>query len=150
MSSPLLERDAPLSALLAALADAEAGRGSIALVSGEAGIGKTSLVRAFAGEMGSRARLLQAACDDLATPRTLGPLHDAAAGTAGPLAAALAGDGPVDGVFAAVLDELDEASPTVLIVEDAQRPSWPASAFAPSAPPSRAARGRPPAPTRPA
>jgi DNA-binding CsgD family transcriptional regulator/tetratricopeptide (TPR) repeat protein len=114
-----LERDAPLGALLGALADAEAGRGSTALVSGEAGIGKTSLVRALAGRLGGRVRLLQAACDDLVTPRTLGPLHDAAAGTNGPLASALADDGPVDGVFAAVLEELGVASPTVLIVEDA-------------------------------
>jgi predicted ATPase len=119
MVPPLLERDAPLGALLGALADAEAGRGSTALVSGEAGIGKTSLVRAFAAEVGGRARLLQAACDDLVTPRTLGPLHDAAAGTNGPLALALADDGPVDGVFAAVLEELGVSSPTVLIVEDA-------------------------------
>ena len=88
-------------ALLGALGDAEAGRGSTALVSGEAGIGKTTLVRAFAGRVGGRARLLQAACDDLVTPRTLGPLHDAAAGTDGPLATALADDGPVDSVFAA-------------------------------------------------
>src|SRR6478736_4386694 len=64
------------------------------------------------------ARLLQAACDDLVTPRTLGPLHDAAAGTDGPLATALSEDGPVDGVFAAVLEELGEPRPTVLIVED--------------------------------
>ncbi|MDA0161829.1 AAA family ATPase [Solirubrobacter ginsenosidimutans] len=116
MPSRLLERDAPLSALLAALAEAETGRGSTALVSGEAGIGKTSLVREFAGRVGSRARLLQAACDDLVTPRTLGPLHDAAAGTDGPLAAALAQEGQV---FTALLDELGESPPTVLIVEDA-------------------------------
>ena len=116
MPSRLLERDAPLSALLAALAEAEIGRGSTALVSGEAGIGKTSLVRAFAGRVGTRARLLQTACDDLVTPRTLGPLHDAAAGTHGPLAAALAEEGPV---FTALLDELGESTPTVLIVDDA-------------------------------
>ena len=94
MPARLLERDAPLAALLTALAEAESGRGSIALVSGEAGIGKTSLVREFALRVEARARLLQAACDDLVTPRTLGPLHDAAAGTDGPLATALAAEGP--------------------------------------------------------
>ena len=62
--------------------------------------------------------MLVAACDDLVASRTLGPLHDAAAGTDGPLAAALAEDGPVDGVFAALLEELGEARPTVLVVED--------------------------------
>src|SRR5215218_763643 len=116
MPPRLLERDAPLGALLQALADAEAGRGSTALVSGEAGIGKTSLVREFAGRVRARARLLQATCDDLVTPRTLGPLHDAVAGTEGPLATALADERPV---FTALLDELGERAPTVLIVEDA-------------------------------
>lgn len=116
MAPRLLERDAPLGALLGALEAAASGRGSTALVTGEAGIGKTTLVRAFAAEVGARARLLQAACDDLATPRTLGPLHDAAVGTRGPLAVALADEGDV---LTAVLDELEESAPTVLIIEDA-------------------------------
>jgi DNA-binding CsgD family transcriptional regulator/tetratricopeptide (TPR) repeat protein len=116
MPSRLLERDAPLAALLSALDEAEGGRGSIALVSGEAGIGKTSLVREFATRAEARARLLQAACDDLVTPRTLGPLQDAAAGTDGPLASALEAE---DQVFTALLEELEASAPTVLIVEDA-------------------------------
>src|SRR4051794_21933521 len=116
MSSRLLERDAPLAALLSALDEAEGGHGSIALVSGEAGIGKTSLVREFAIRAEARARILQAACDDLVTPRTLGPLHDAAAGTDGPLIAALDAE---EQVFAALLEELEASAPTVLIVEDA-------------------------------
>src|SRR5690606_27348657 len=99
----LLERDAPLAALLGALDAAAAGRGSTVLVSGEAGIGKTSLVRAFAAAAGERARVLQASCDDLATPRTLGPLHDAL----GPLD---------DDVLTAVLDRLVEVEPTVLVI----------------------------------
>ena len=50
----LLERDAALAQLDAALAEAAEGRGAVALVSGEAGIGKSSLVRAFtAGVRGS-------------------------------------------------------------------------------------------------
>src|SRR3954462_7913181 len=102
MPDRLLERDAPLAALLTALDEAEGGRGSIALVSREAGIGKTSLVREFATRAEARARLLQAACDDLVTPRTLGPLHDAAAGTGGPLAAAL---DPEEAIFTARLGE---------------------------------------------
>ncbi|HEU4842158.1 MAG TPA: AAA family ATPase, partial [Ilumatobacteraceae bacterium] len=69
MAPRLLEREAPLGALIGALEDAEAGRGSTALVMGEAGIGKTSLVRAFAEVAAPRARLLSAACDDLVTPR---------------------------------------------------------------------------------
>jgi DNA-binding CsgD family transcriptional regulator/tetratricopeptide (TPR) repeat protein len=116
MAPRLLEREAPLGALLDALAAAEQGNGSTALVIGEPGIGKTSLVRAFAARAATRARLLSAACDDLVTPRTLGPLHDAAAGTDGPLARALSADGQV---FTAVMEELAEQRPTVLLIEDA-------------------------------
>src|SRR4051794_41667327 len=94
MPPRLLERDAPLAALLTALDEAEGGRGSIALVSGEAGIGKTSLVREFATRAEARARLLQAACADLVTARTLRPPHDAPAGAARPPATALGQGGP--------------------------------------------------------
>src|SRR5262249_2939710 len=93
--------------------------GSTALVCGEAGIGKTTLVRAFVDQAGERARLLTAACDDLVTPRTLGPLYDAASETSGPLARALTGDAPAGGVFTALMEELARESPTVLVVEDA-------------------------------
>ena len=98
--------------------EAAQGRGSTALIAGEAGIGKTSLVRALVERLGAEARVLMAACDDLVASRTLGPLHDAAVGSGGPLAAALADEGPVDRVFAALLEELAEERPTVLVVED--------------------------------
>src|SRR5437868_3631083 len=42
----ILERDAELAALAAAIAAAEAGHGTLALVEGPAGIGKTALLRA--------------------------------------------------------------------------------------------------------
>jgi ABC-type transport system involved in cytochrome c biogenesis ATPase subunit len=42
----ILERDAELAALAAAVAAAEAGHGSLVLVEGPAGIGKTTLLRA--------------------------------------------------------------------------------------------------------
>jgi DNA-binding CsgD family transcriptional regulator/tetratricopeptide (TPR) repeat protein len=118
MAEALLERDAQLGILAAAVVEAAEGRGSTALIAGEAGIGKTSLVRAMADRVQDEARVLMAACDDLVASRTLGPLHDAAAGTSGPLAAALSDDGPVDRVFAALLEELAEERPTVLVVED--------------------------------
>jgi ATP/maltotriose-dependent transcriptional regulator MalT len=117
MGERLLERDAPLSVLASAVADAAGGQGSTVLVSGEAGIGKTSLVRAFA-ETAGNARLLLGSCDDLMASRTLGPLRDAAIGTDGPLAAALADGGSIDGVFAAVLEELADPRPSVLVIED--------------------------------
>ena len=113
----LLERDGELEVLEGALDRAARGAGSVALVSGEAGIGKTSLVRAFLRAAAHRATVLHGACDDLLTPRTLGPLRDAARTRGGPLAAALA-DGDRDAVLAAVLTELGGSRPTVLVLED--------------------------------
>src|SRR5512132_1416307 len=118
MAEVLLERDAQLEVLVEAVADGGRGHGSTALIAGEAGIGKTSLVRALARRVRGEARVLMAACDDLVASRTLGPLRDAAVGGDGPLAAALAEEGPVDRVFAALLEELAEERPTVLVVED--------------------------------
>ncbi len=118
MRGRLLERGRTLEVLERAVGDAAAGRGSVALVTGEPGIGKTTLVRAFAADVGVRARVLLSACDDLMAPRTLGPLRDAAAGSQGPLAAALADGQPVDAVFGGLLEELAAEPPTVLVVED--------------------------------
>ncbi len=116
----LLERDAELGVLDATVVAARDGVGSVVLLGGEAGIGKTSVVRAFRRRSSGAARVLFGACDDLLTPRTLGPLRDAALSMGGgPLAAALAG-GDRDAVLTAVQDELaDPRAPTVLIVEDA-------------------------------
>ena len=119
MAAPLLERDAELAALESGLQRAGDGAGSAVLLHGEAGIGKTSVVRAFALAARGRARVLAGACEDLLTPRTLGPLRDAArAAAAGPLAAAVIG-GDRDEVLAAAVEELsDPRGPTVLVVED--------------------------------
>ncbi|HEX3309607.1 MAG TPA: AAA family ATPase, partial [Streptosporangiaceae bacterium] len=54
----ILERDAELAALAAAIAAAEAGHGTLALVEGPAGIGKTTLLRAAC--RGPSARVLTA------------------------------------------------------------------------------------------
>ena len=118
MPGRLLEREATLAALARAVTAAAAGRGSVALVTGEAGIGKTSLIRAFVREAREHARVMLSACDDLMTPRTLGPLRDAALGRDGPLAAALADGEPVEDVFTALLEELAAEPPTVLVIED--------------------------------
>jgi hypothetical protein len=62
---------------------------------------------------------LRGACDDLIAPRSFGPLHDAARGTTGPLAAAVAAGADRDAVFDAVFAELDASGgPVVLVVED--------------------------------
>jgi predicted ATPase len=115
----LLERDDEIAALGAALEAAERGDGGVVLLAGQAGLGKTSVVRAFVRSASGRSRLLLGACDDLVTPRTLGPLRDAARSVGGPLAAALAGHDR-DAVHTAVLDALSAPGrPTVLVVEDA-------------------------------
>ena len=114
----LLERDAQVEALVTAATTAAAGHSSAVLVTGEAGIGKTSVVRAFLDTVLPGFRVLSGACDDLLTPRTLGPLWDAALGTGGPLERALTAGGSGDAVLAAVAEELAGPRPTVLVVED--------------------------------
>jgi DNA-binding CsgD family transcriptional regulator/tetratricopeptide (TPR) repeat protein len=115
----LLERDAELRALTAAVDDAGTGRSGAVLVLGEAGIGTTSLVREFLRRLGGRARLLVGACDDLVTPRTFGPLRDAVALTGGALADALTGEPDRERVYQALLADLSRPGPsTVLVVED--------------------------------
>ena len=116
--STILERAAELESLEKALQGAVGGAGSVVLIAGEAGIGKTSLVRAFAHNRPDRVRLLIGACDDLVTPRTLGPLRDAMRGEGGPLAAALSA-GDREAVLTTLLAELGNATrPTVLVLED--------------------------------
>lgn len=118
MGSALLERAAELETLRRATDAAADGRSSLVLVLGEAGIGKTSLVQVFLKSVvRPQVRVLQGACDDLLTPRTFGPLRDAAAGTGGALAAALKGEPEPEAVYQALLIELAER-PTVLVLED--------------------------------
>jgi len=117
MKGRLLERDAELRQLQAVLSQAGRGLGSVVLVYGEAGIGKTSLVRAFAQEARDRARVLVGVCDDLVTPRTLGPFRDMARVTDGPLHAIVDVTAERDAVFGASYQELADRS-TVMIVED--------------------------------
>jgi DNA-binding CsgD family transcriptional regulator len=74
----LLERQTQLQELQAALEQAGQGHGATVLVSGEAGIGKTWLLQAFAGRVAKTARVFQGTCEDLLTPRTLGPFRDMA------------------------------------------------------------------------
>ena len=116
-ATALLERSRELEVLAAARARAEdPGQGSVVLVAGEAGIGKTSLVRAFCAAAGIE-RPLIGGCDDLASPRALGPLRDVARVPGSPLAAAFADDGDADAVLAATLDLLGDG-PCVLVIED--------------------------------
>jgi len=78
-SSDLRERSGQLSALAEMLtAAAHSNGGQVALVYGEAGIGKTALLRRFCLDASGSARVLWGKCDELFTPRPLGPLLDIA------------------------------------------------------------------------
>ncbi len=114
----LLEREHQLAELAAATREAVAGQGSVVLVPGEPGAGKSALVDAVRGMLPPQARLLVGCCDDLATPRTLGPFRDLAGSVGTRLAEALRDAGDRDEVLDALRAELAE-HPTVLVVEDA-------------------------------
>ena len=117
----LWERDGALAALDAELRRSVAG-GRVALVAGEAGIGKSALVTEFARRVAPHARVLWGACDQLVTPRALGPLHDIGRGAGGVLAQRLAAGDPPEQVYAAFLDELtdrEQRHRPVVVVEDA-------------------------------
>jgi DNA-binding CsgD family transcriptional regulator len=74
----MVERTGQLARLRDALAQAGRGVGTTVLLSGEAGIGKTTLLRAFAEVATTNARVFEGRCDELITPRTLGPFRDMA------------------------------------------------------------------------
>jgi predicted ATPase len=74
----LLERQKQLEVLNRCLQEARAGAGKLVLVAGEAGLGKSSLVERFASDHRRDAHTLWGACDGLATPRALAPVHEVA------------------------------------------------------------------------
>lgn len=117
----LVERAAALHALELALDAAWSGRGSVVLVTGEAGLGKTALVTHFADRHRTDARVLIGLCDDLATPRPLGPFRDLADQLSAAGAEQLRRE-PAAGaasVHRMLLEDLRRGqAPTVLVVED--------------------------------
>lgn len=78
---PLLERQEQLETLTRCFDQARAGSGKLVLIAGEAGRGKSSLVDHFLSVRRGDACVLWGACDALATPRALGPVHEIAAQT---------------------------------------------------------------------
>jgi DNA-binding CsgD family transcriptional regulator/tetratricopeptide (TPR) repeat protein len=117
--APLLERELRLRVLSAALDEAIAGGGRVALISGEAGIGKTSFVDRFTATRDGTIRILKGNCDALFTPSPLGPLYDIARQTGGWLQAQLEAETPRAALFSTMLGQLhDCGQPTLLIFED--------------------------------
>jgi DNA-binding CsgD family transcriptional regulator/energy-coupling factor transporter ATP-binding protein EcfA2 len=114
----ILEREQELEALSAAAEEAKAGDGSVVLIVGEAGIGKSSLVSALKSVLPAETRVLVGYCDDLATPRVLGPLRDLAGRVGSTLTQALE-TGDRSRVSDALRAELDRPEqPSVLVIED--------------------------------
>jgi DNA-binding CsgD family transcriptional regulator/tetratricopeptide (TPR) repeat protein len=110
----LVERTEELRRLHSAFESAAEGRGRTILVSGGAGIGKTALLRTFTAQLGTRARVFSGTCEELSTPRTLGPFRDMA-GEGGLGAPGLDRDGFID----ALLEQMGfRMRPAVVIVED--------------------------------
>ncbi|MBT2235063.1 AAA family ATPase [Nonomuraea sp. NEAU-A123] len=118
MDRVILEREDELATLADAARDAAHGTGTVVLISGEAGIGKSSLVEAIGGVLPPQARLLVGYCDDLATPRVLGPLRDLI-GSVGPQLSQALEQGDRGEVLEALRTECEQAErPMVLVVED--------------------------------
>ena len=119
MRRGILERDAELSVLADAVRAAAGRQGSVALVMGEAGIGKSSLVEALRFHLPAEGRMLVGYCDDLATPRTLGPFRDLVGSVGTELSRAVTDRSQRDRVLAALRTELTwPEHPTVLVIED--------------------------------
>jgi ATP/maltotriose-dependent transcriptional regulator MalT len=115
----ILERDVELSVLAGAVRAAADGHGSVVLVRGEAGIGKSSLVEAVRAHLPAEGRMLVGYCDDLATPRTLGPFRDLVGSVGAELSRAVTDGSDRDRVLAALRAELTwPEHPTVLVIED--------------------------------
>ncbi|HZU19802.1 MAG TPA: AAA family ATPase [Gaiellaceae bacterium] len=114
----LLEREAELADLEAAVQRLGDGRGRLVLLGGEAGIGKTALVRELRTRVGPRVRVLVGACEPLSVPVPLAPLRELARAAGGPEPAEL-GSGDRLQLADRLLDVLREYAPAVAVVEDA-------------------------------
>ncbi len=109
-----MERE-PLLSELDGLVAAAARRGFSVLVEGGAGEGKTSVLRALTER--ARVPVWMGACDALATPRPLGPIHDIAVASS-EMASLVEEAGTRFELFDALLGRMARAS-RVLVVEDA-------------------------------
>ena len=116
----LLERHDQLATLNRCLQEARQASGKLVLIAGEAGLGKSALVERFASEHRRDACILWGACDALATPRALAPVHEIAAQSAIFSGRAPREDGSRDWLFKTLLADL--AHPErfcVAVLEDA-------------------------------
>jgi DNA-binding winged helix-turn-helix (wHTH) protein len=114
----VLERDDELLRLAGAVDDLVAGRGGVVCVSGAAGLGKTTLVRRATEDAGADVVLLLASCEDLTTPRALGPFRDMRLPSGGPLVDEVDPGFDAGTVLARLREVVSTAGPPVVVVED--------------------------------
>ncbi|HEV7741780.1 MAG TPA: AAA family ATPase [Pseudolysinimonas sp.] len=109
----LVERDALLGELVAALGDALTGRGALVFLGGEAGVGKSALVRALADAAAGRGSVRLGGVDNVTTADALAAFQDAVP----EIAPQLSAGGDRVRLFRAIRDVLT-GSPGLLILED--------------------------------
>jgi DNA-binding CsgD family transcriptional regulator/tetratricopeptide (TPR) repeat protein len=112
----LVERDELIEQLWDQTTKAHRDGGRLAFIAGAAGVGKTSVVRELAARSRGRFETLWGVCDDLATPRALGPLHDMALSSP-VVSRLLEGTQGRQELFQGFLEELGRR-PAMVIVED--------------------------------
>lgn len=113
----LVEREACLGAIRSHLLGAAAGNGHTLLLCGEAGVGKTSVLRQAATEHPSFA-VWWGGCDALETPHPLAPLRDIARSVNASFRPLLDAPSNRGELFEAVIDSLQAAGPTLMVIED--------------------------------
>ena len=114
----VLERDDELRHLDDAVGDLLAGRGGVVCVSGAAGLGKTTLVRRATEDAGAEVVVLLASCEDLSTPRALGPFRDMLLPSGGPLVDAVDPGFDAGTVLSRLRGLVQEDGPPAIVVED--------------------------------
>ncbi|MDQ3027906.1 MAG: AAA family ATPase, partial [Pseudomonadota bacterium] len=119
MNSPaLVEREACLGAIRSHVAALAAGTGHTLLVCGEAGVGKTSVLQRAVEEHPGLA-VWWGACDALETPHPLAPLRDIARSAEVGFGSLLEAPASRGDLFEAVIESLQAAGPTLMVIEDA-------------------------------
>ncbi len=115
----LLERQNFLDELSLTAETVKAGSGKTVLVTGEAGVGKTSLIKHFTDRLNSGTEVMLGACDDLLTPRPLGPLYDIAYQVESDLIKKLTGQKSRADIFSDFLNYLQRGTNLkVVVIED--------------------------------
>lgn len=111
-----LERHDQLGALATQWRRARAEAGGLVVVTGEAGAGKSTLVETFVAD-GVDVPVLWGACDQLSTPRPLGPIRDLAPVLGDVTRDASGTERQPHEVYGAVFEHLRD-EPSVLVVDD--------------------------------